>query len=396
MSTASIQSLVDQIKREATQDSSTAGHSHARLLQLIDELKLAVETPTETILRLIYQPPENAALRTVVDLGIFPLLVGSPEKDGLSASDIALRTGADKGLIVRLMRVMTSLGLCSSVVAEVYYPTDKSLAMTKPIGRDGVPCIYDLTLPALSKLPEYLRLNNYVNPEEYSKSPMQWAVGKSQFEWLAENKQHQFLFNSYMSSRREGKPNWFDVYPLARLIDGAIPCSDAAFLVDIGGNEGHDLGNLYAQYPRPPGRLILQDLPKMVKNVDRQGIDTMAYSFLDPQPVKGARAYYFRAIFHDWPDRICQRILLNTISAMNAQYSRIIIVDFVLPDTNVPRMQSAMDIQMMSIGAGVERSKKQWVDLLASVGLKITGVWNSNPALESVIEAVLMEDAERL
>lgn len=81
---------------------------------------------------------------------------------------------------------------------------------------------------------------------------------------------------------------------------------------------------------------------------------------------------------------------------MNAQYSRIIIVDFVLPDTNVPRMQSAMDIQMMSIGAGVERSKKQWVDLLASVGLKITGVWNSNPALESVIEAVLMEDAERL
>lgn len=54
MSTA-IQSLVDQIKTEATQDSSTAGHSHARLLQLIDELKLVVETPTETILRLIYQ-----------------------------------------------------------------------------------------------------------------------------------------------------------------------------------------------------------------------------------------------------------------------------------------------------------------------------------------------------
>ncbi|KAJ5786949.1 uncharacterized protein N7503_012161 [Penicillium pulvis] len=396
MSTASIQLLVDQIKTEATQDSSTAGHNHARLLQLIDELKLVIETPTETILRLIYQPPENAALRTVVDLGVFPLLVGSPKNEGLSASDIALHTGADKGLIVRLMRVMTSLGLCSSVEAEVYCPNDKSLAMTKPIGRDGVPCIYDLTLPALSKLPEYLRLNNYVNPEEYSKSPMQWAVGKSQFEWLAENKQHQFLFNSYMSSRREGKPNWFDVYPLKRLIDGAIPLQDAAFLVDVGGNEGHDLGNLYARYSRPPGRLILQDLPKMVKNVDRQGIDTMAYSFLDPQPVKGARAYYFRAIFHDWPDRICQRILLNTISAMNAQYSRIIIVDFVLPDTNVPRMQSAMDIQMMSIGAGVERSKKQWVDLLASVGLKINGIWNSNPALESIIEAVLMEDAERL
>lgn len=55
MSTVCIKSLVDQIETEATQDSFTDGHGHARLLQLIDELKLVVETPTETILRLIYQ-----------------------------------------------------------------------------------------------------------------------------------------------------------------------------------------------------------------------------------------------------------------------------------------------------------------------------------------------------
>lgn len=54
MATTSILSLVDKIK-EATQGSLSPGHGHARLLQLVDELKLAVETPTETILRLIYQ-----------------------------------------------------------------------------------------------------------------------------------------------------------------------------------------------------------------------------------------------------------------------------------------------------------------------------------------------------
>ena len=73
---------------------------------------------------------------------------------------------------------------------------------------------------------------------------------------------------------------------------------------------------------------------------------------------------------------------------MNPEYSRIIIVDFVLPDTMIPRMQPAMDIQMMSIGAGVERSKKQWIDLLDGVGLKVTGIWNANPNMESIIEAV--------
>lgn len=73
---------------------------------------------------------------------------------------------------------------------------------------------------------------------------------------------------------------------------------------------------------------------------------------------------------------------------MDPTYSRIIIVDFVLPDTNAGRMQSAMDIQMMSIGAGVERSKRQWTELLASVGLMISGIWNSSPGMESIIEVV--------
>lgn len=55
MATASILFLVDKIKKETTQGSPSPGHSHAHLLQLVYELQLAVETPTETILRLIYQ-----------------------------------------------------------------------------------------------------------------------------------------------------------------------------------------------------------------------------------------------------------------------------------------------------------------------------------------------------
>lgn len=136
--------------------------------------------------------------------------------------------------------------------------------------------------------------------------------------------------------------------------------------------------------------MVLQDLPKVVDGVSGReaGIDVMGYSFLDPQPVRGARAYYFRAIFHDWPDHICQQILRNTIAAMAPDYSRILIVDFVLPDTDAPLMQAALDIQMMSIGAGVERSERQWKDLLHSVGLEIAGVWKQSPAMESIIEAV--------
>lgn len=254
-----------------------------------------------------------------------------------------------------------------------------------------MPCTrYDLTVPTLSKLPEYLLSHDYVNPQEYTRSPMQWAVGQSQFEWLASHKNQQTLFNSYMASRRQGRPMWFDTYPVDRLLGHEVPYEESVFLVDIGGNQGHDLSRFKQNHPHLPWKLVLQDLPDVIKDVSGRdsGIETMGYSFMDPQPVKGARAYYFRSIFHDWPDPICQQILLNTMSAMAEDYSRILIVEFMLSDTDTPLMQAALDIQMMSIGAGVERSERQWRNLLDSVGLEITGIWNQASGMESVIEAM--------
>lgn len=82
-------------------------------------------------------------------------------KSGLSATQLAAHTGAERDLIgkcahansapslttrtVRLMRVMTALGLCSSVECEIYRANEKTEALTQPIGRDGVPCMYVLT-----------------------------------------------------------------------------------------------------------------------------------------------------------------------------------------------------------------------------------------------------------
>ncbi|KAL3479375.1 S-adenosyl-L-methionine-dependent methyltransferase [Aspergillus californicus] len=385
--------LVDSIRQAAVEDTSTSRSSSSpfQLLSLIDQLRLAVETPTETVLRLIYQPPQNAALRTVVDMGIFDLLMGAGER-GISACQLSAYTNAERCLIVRLMRVVTALGLCASPEPEVYKPNSKTGVLTQPTGRDGIRCIYDLTMPTLAKLPEYFQEHEYTIPTEYSDSPMQWAVGQSQFEWLAQRRHQQVLFNSYMASRREGKPSWFEVYPVDRLLTPPLTDQRAVCLVDVGGNQGHDLVRFRKKHPNMQGRLVLQDLPAVVAGYDGEwgGIEPMAYSFMDPQPVKGARTYYFRSIFHDWPDCICLQILHNTISAMDPGHSRILIVDFVLPDKETPLLQASLDIQMMSIGSGVERSERQWTELLHAAGLEICGIWTGGPGMESVIEAAIV------
>lgn len=92
---------------------------------------------------------------------------------------------------------------------------------------------------------------------------------------------------------------------------------------------------------------------------------------------------------HDWPDRACREILTNTISAMRKGYSKLLLHEAVLPDINVPAYGAFLDISMMAVETGAERTLKQWHDLLGSVGLRIEKIWSADGGLESVIEAVL-------
>jgi hypothetical protein len=73
---------------------------------------------------------------------------------------------------------------------------------------------------------------------------------------------------------------------------------------------------------------------------------------------------------------------------MDKDYSRLLINDYVLPDTGVDLHPALLDIMMMSLCSGLERTEKQWRALLDSIGLEIVKIWTS-PGAESVIETKL-------
>lgn len=76
---------------------------------------------------------------------------------------------------------------------------------------------------------------------------------------------------------------------------------------------------------------------------------------------------------------------------MKTGYSKILIDDLVLPDVNVPRRGAMIDLTMMVLETGSERTLRQWTDLLGSVGLRIEKVWYAKTGLESLIEVELVE-----
>lgn len=103
-----------------------------------------------------------------------------------------------------------------------------------------------------------------------------------------------------------------------------------------------------------------------------------------------AHTYFFRHIFHDWPDTACGQILQHTVAAMRRGHSRIVIVDAVLPNVGVALGQVLLDINMMAVG-GTERTERQWRVLLEGAGLDVVGFRSPLPGdgSDGVIEAVL-------
>lgn len=71
---------------------------------------------------------------------------------------------------------------------------------------------------------------------------------------------------------------------------------------------------------------------------------------------------------------------------MTPGYSKVIIVDMVLPDENVALRASEMDFYMIFMHNGSQRSEKEWRVLIEGAGLELIKIWYPNDSGDGVIE----------
>lgn len=192
-----------------------------------------------------------------------------------------------------------------------------------------------------------------------------------------------------MGGYRKGKASWMDpgFYPTEQL--GLAVKADDVLLVDVGGGLGHDLEELKAKHPQLPGRLVLQDRPEVVRQVQHvsKGIELMEHDFFTEQPIKGAKAYYLHSVLHDWDDESCHKILVQLRGAMRDGHSKLLINENVVPDIGAPWSMTSMDLLMMVLGAARERTQEDWRRLLRSAGFRCVNIWTYEQGTESLIEA---------
>ena len=146
--------------------------------------------------------------------------------------------------------------------------------------------------------------------------------------------------------------------------------------------KGHHVQQLVGKSPTAQGKFAVQDLPFVIEDIQKSGvtlsprIGCMAHSFLEPQPIKGARIYWLAHILHNLPDAVCQIVPANLREAMTPGYSKLIIANTVIADENVPLRQSGLDITMLLLHNGSQRSEAEWRQLLEEAGFTVNNIWH--------------------
>ena len=149
-------------------------------------------------------------------------------------------------------------------------------------------------------------------------------------------------------------------------------------LVDIGGGHGGLITGILKSNPRLKG--VLLDAPEVIEGarpkIEAAGLtdrcETVSGDFFKAVPA-GGDAYIMKWIIHDWDDQKAITILKNCRTQMQPN-SRLILVDCVVPEGEEPHFSKFIDLNMLVMTGGKERTEKEFQQLLEAAGFKLLRV----------------------
>lgn len=186
------------------------------------------------------------------------------------------------------------------------------------------------------------------------------------------------LFDHYAASPDEGRA--FDgamadfSAALAPALAGAVELPAKARVADVGGSLGPLLSAVLRANPGTSG--VLLDLaPTIVRAKERfeasglaDRVELVAGDFFVSVPE--ADAYLLKNILHDWDDAQCVRLLENCARSLRPG-GRVLVFELVLPETDQPGLPPLMDMTMLVVTTGRERTQAEYAKLFEAAGLKL-------------------------
>lgn len=297
----------------------------------------------------------SQALYAAARIGLPDQLAAGPRQIG----DVAATLAVDPDAARRLARILTGLGVLSQTSRDTFALTPLGRTLTS----DDPGSMRDLALMWMET--HYAPFAGLVDTVRTGRSAAETHYGQPFFTWLSDHPDQVSLFTGAMGNLTNG---------IKRAAIADHDFSGSLRLVDVGGADGTLLSHVLPALPEATG--VSYDLPHVVQAVpvvakaadltDR--LSGEGGDFFESVP-EGADTYLMSMILHDWNDEQARTILAN-IAAAGAPGARVCALELVLPEGDEPHMAKMIDLTMLGMLDGRERTEAEMRALVESAGLR--------------------------
>lgn len=328
--------------------------------------------PDAILMQMLFGALMTQSIGVAAKLGIADLLEEKPQ----TAAELAAKTNTHESSLYRLLRTLSASGVFTE-------DSDGRFALTplaSLLRSDAPNSMRDFAIMFGEgwMWDAWGALMHSVRTGEVAHVSVQ---GMSSFEYFERNKEAGEVFNRAMTS------NSLRVLPA--LVE-AYDFRSMGKLVDIAGGHGLLLAGMLQAHPHLQG--VLFDMSYVIEGaralLEREGVsdrvELVAGDFFQSVP-GGADAYMMKHIIHDWDDQHSIKILKNIRAAMKEsgkeggneignEDRKVLIIEMVVPEGNEPSSSKFMDLQMLVMETGKERTADEYGRLLEASGFRLARI----------------------
>jgi SAM-dependent methyltransferase len=328
--------------------------------------------PPVILLQMMTSYWASQAIFVAAKLGIADLLAAGP----VSTEELARATASHAPSLYRLLRALASVGVFTETTAHYFglTPLAALLQTTTPGSMHSLAILYSD--------PCYRAWEDLLHSVRTGENAFEHGFGMPIFDYFAQHPETDRVFNDAMVGYS---------HQVANDVVRAYDFSPFGVVVDVGGGYGTLLTAILRGTPDARG--ILFDQPHVVNGAERYLIEggvsgrcgRIGGDFFAAVPA-GGDVYLLSQILHDWDDERSVAILQQCRRAMAPQ-CKLLVVELVIPTGNEPFFGKWLDLHMLTMATGRERTSAEYDMLFRAAGFELSRVIPTT-AGPSVVEAI--------
>jgi hypothetical protein len=292
-------------------------------------------------------------------LGLADLITAEPK----TADELAAATNTHGPSLFRVLRALASVGVITQDDRNRFGGTPLSDTL-----RDGPGSIRSFAMTELGE-EHYPAWGELLHSVRTGGIAFDKAFGENCWEFFAKHPDNAKTFNDAMSGMTA---------QATEALHGAYSFSGIKKLMDVGGGHGGLITSILQRNPEMTG--VVFDSPQVIEGTKTKvqasdigdRCETVGGDFFQAVPA-GADAIVLKWIIHDWNDEQSVAILKNCHRAL-PQNGKLILIEAMVPTTSEPHFSKFIDLNMLVMTGGRERTESEFRKLYEDSGFKLTRV----------------------